>query len=223
LIESHSGSTPRPGEISLAHQGILFLDELPEFERRVLEALREPLESGRIHISRAARQAEFPARFQLVAAMNPCPCGFAGSADGRCRCTAEQIARYRGRLSGPLLDRIDLLIEVPALAADALQRAPDGEPSACVRERVVAARELASERQGKLNAALAGDEIDRHCTPDVAGIALARQAIERLRLSARAYHRVLRVARSIADLAGSGVVGAAHVGEAVQYRRFARE
>lgn len=217
------GANPRPGEISLAHQNVLFLDELPEFDRRVLEALREPLESGRIHISRAARQAEFPARFQLVAAMNPCPCGYAGDAAGRCRCTPDQIARYRGRLSGPLLDRIDLQIEVPALDAAALQGTPDGESSARVRERVCVAHQRQLDRQGKSNALLAGKEIDRHCTPDAAGTALATQAIDRLRLSARAYHRVLRVARSIADLAGSAGVGAAHVAEAIQYRRFARD
>lgn len=217
------GATPRPGEISLAHHGVLFLDELPEFDRRVLEALREPLESGRIHISRAARQAEFPARFQLVAAMNPCMCGYAGDASGRCRCTPDQIARYRSRLSGPLLDRIDLQIEVPALDAAALQGAPDGESSALVRSRVRVAHERQLARQGKSNALLAGKEIDRHCTPDAEGRKLATQAIDRLRLSARAYHRVLRVARSIADLAGSVGVGAAHVAEAIQYRRFARD
>ncbi|MQY51907.1 YifB family Mg chelatase-like AAA ATPase [Rhodocyclus gracilis] len=215
------GSTPRPGEISLAHCGILFLDELPEFERRVLEALREPLESGRIHISRAARQAEFPARFQLVAAMNPCPCGFAGDRSGRCRCTPEQVARYRGRLSGPLLDRIDLQIEVPSLDAADLQRLPDGESSATVRARVIAARERQLARQGKLNTALSTAEIDRLCTPDAAGSTLARHAIDRLRLSARAYHRILRVARTIADLADLPCIGEDQVGEAVQYRRFA--
>jgi len=217
------GANPRPGEISLAHHNVLFLDELPEFDRRVLEALREPLENGRIHISRAARQAEFPARFQLVAAMNPCPCGYAGDANGRCRCTPDQIARYRGRLSGPLLDRIDLQIEVPALDAAALQGAPDGESSALVRERVRVAHQRQLDRQGKSNALLAGKEIDRYCTPDAAGAALATQAIDRLRLSARAYHRVLRVARSIADLAGRAGVGAAHIAEAIQYRRFARD
>ena len=217
------GSVPRPGEISLAHRGVLFLDELPEFERRVLEALREPLETGRIHIARAAHQAEFPARFQLVAAMNPCPCGYHGARSGRCRCTPDQVARYRGKLSGPLLDRIDLQLEVPALAAEELQATPRSEPSAAVRARVVAARGLQQARQGKPNARLTPREVETHCTPDADGAALLRQAMARLGLSARAYHRLLRVARSIADLAGSPAVTSEHVAEAVQYRRFAQD
>ena len=217
------GGVPRPGEISLAHRGVLFLDELPEFERRVLEALREPLETGRIHIARAAHQAEFPARFQLVAAMNPCPCGYHGERSGRCRCTPDQVARYRGKLSGPLLDRIDLQLEVPALAAEELQAAPRSEPSAVVRARVIAARGRQQARQGKPNARLTPREVETHCTPDVEGAALLRQAMTRLGLSARAYHRVLRVARSIADLAGNPAVTSAHVAEAVQYRRFAQD
>jgi magnesium chelatase family protein len=214
------GSVPRPGEISLAHQGVLFLDELPEFERRVLEALREPLESGRIHISRALRQAEFPAQFQLVAAMNPCPCGFHGAPSGQCRCTPDQVARYRNKLSGPLLDRIDLQIEVPALAADDLQKPADGESSASVRARVSAARERQQSRQGRPNAQLTPADIDRHCRLTAEGAALLKQAMARLGLSARAYHRLLRVARSIADLAGSLEIATPHLAEAVQYRRF---
>ncbi len=217
------GSVPRPGEISIAHQGVLFLDELPEFERRVLEALREPLESGRIHISRAARQAEFPAQFQLVAAMNPCPCGYHGDASGKCRCTPDQVARYRSKLSGPLLDRIDLQIEVPALPAEVLQRAAEGEASASIRSRVTLARERQLARQGKPNARLTTREIDRFCQPDASGAALLKQALARLNLSARAYHRVLRVARSIADLAACEAIAAQHIAEAVQYRRFARD
>ena len=217
------GSVPRPGEISLAHQGVLFLDELPEFDRRVLEALREPLESGLIHISRAARQAEFPARFQLVAAMNPCPCGFHGAASGKCRCTPDQVARYRQRISGPLLDRVDLQIEVPALPSADLQGAADGESSALVAARVSAARERQLARQGRPNARLTTRETDQYCQPDTAGAALLKQALTRLNLSARAYHRVLRVARSIADLGGSAAIAPAHVAEAVQYRRFAQE
>lgn len=213
------GGTPRPGEISLAHHGVLFLDELPEFERRVLEALREPLESGHIHISRAARHAEFPARFQLIAAMNPCPCGHHGAPSGRCRCTPDQIARYRGKLSGPLLDRIDLYIDVPAVPPEALQQAPDGETTVTVRMRVTAARQRQQERQGKPNAQLTSKEIDRHCPPDAAGTALLRQAATRLGLSARGFHRVQKVARTIADLAGTPTIGAAHIAEAVQLRR----
>ena len=213
------GSTPRPGEISLAHNGVLFLDELPEFDRRVLEALREPLESGHITISRAARRAEFPARFQLIAAMNPCPCGFHGHPDRRCRCTPEQIARYRGKLSGPLLDRIDLLLEVPMLPVADLQAAPAGEPSAVVRERVARCRQLQLARQGKPNAGLAGAEIDAFCQPDAAGSKLLQSAIERLGLSARGYHRILKVARTIADMNAAPTVGAAHVAEAIQSRR----
>jgi magnesium chelatase family protein len=217
------GSVPRPGEISLAHQGVLFLDELPEFDRRVLEALREPLESGRIHISRAARQAEFPAQFQLVAAMNPCPCGYHGDAKGRCRCTPDQVLRYRNKLSGPLLDRIDLQIEVPALPAEALQQAADGEASATVRARVTLARDRQIARQGKPNARLTTKEIDLHCAPEAAAATLLKTAVSRLNLSARAYHRVLKVARTIADLAGCATIAAQHVAEAVQYRRFAKD
>lgn len=216
------GGTPRPGEISMAMHGVLFLDELPEFERRVLEVLREPLESGRITVSRAARQADFPAQFQLVAAMNPCPCGYLGHYSGRCRCTPDQVARYRSRISGPLLDRIDLQIEVPAMREDELTRGGDGESSATVRARTEAARNRALARQGLPNARLAVREIDRHCAPDAPGEALLKQAISRLGLSARAYHRILRVARTIADLAGEVLISGNHVAEAIQYRRLDR-
>ena len=213
------GSPPRPGEISLAHHGVLFLDELPEFPRAALEALREPLETGHIRISRAAQQAQFPARFQLVAAMNPCPCGWLGASHRTCRCTPDQIARYQGKLSGPLLDRIDLHVEVPALGPQDLLDAPAGEASAAVRERCVAARELARVRQGQANQALQGREIDRHAHLDPQASAFLHQAASRLGWSARATHRALKVARTIADLAGSEGVQALHVAEAVQYRR----
>ncbi len=213
------GSPPRPGEISLAHHGVLFLDELPEWKRSALEALREPLETGRVLISRAARQTEFPARFQLIAAMNPCPCGYLGHAQRACRCTPEAIARYQGRLSGPLLDRIDLQIEVPAVAPAVLATAADGEPSATIAARVVVARGRALGRQGGVNAALAGDALDVHTALDDRGMRLLQAAAEQLGWSSRGFHRVLRVARTIADLDGADAIGTAHLAEAIQYRR----
>lgn len=215
------GSRPQPGEISLAHHGVLFLDELPEFSRHVLEVLREPLESGRIVISRAARRAEFPAQFQLVAAMNPCPCGHAGDPNGQCRCTPDQIARYRARVSGPLLDRIDLNVAVQGVPLAALT-APDGhsESSAQVRARVVAARQQALSRAGLPNAELDNRALQRDCALGPAERRWLETTLERLRLSARAYHRVLRVARTIADLDGApGCVEREHLAEALQLRR----
>lgn len=216
------GGNPRPGEISLAHHGVLFLDELPEFERKVLEVLREPLETGRITISRATRQADFPARFQFVAAMNPCPCGYLGHPTRPCRCTPDQVQRYQARISGPLLDRIDLQIEVPAQSQHEMLDGPPGEASAVVRERTSAARERQLARQGKANGALSGREIDRHCPLDDEGGALLRGAMASLGWSARSYFRVLKVARTIADLEGASTLGAAHVAEAIQYRRALR-
>jgi magnesium chelatase family protein len=234
------GSDPRPGEISLAHHGVLFLDELPEWERRVLEALREPLESGVIHISRAARQSTFPAQFQLVAAMNPCPCGWLGHASGRCHCTPDRVARYRWRVSGPLLDRIDLAIGVPAVPPEALAlnekpsrgQGPDTtaaepehahalhETSATIRSRVERARERQLARQQTVNARLQPADVARHCVPEGAAEDLLAKAMTRLALSARAYHRVLKVARTIADLAGCDRIDTAHVAEAIGYRRM---
>ena len=215
------GSIPHPGEISLAHHGVLFLDELPEFDRHVLEVLREPLESGRIAISRAARQAEFPAAFQLVAAMNPCPCGYAGDVSGRCACTPDAIRRYRARISGPLLDRIDLQIEVPRVPLTELGSAGQaGESSANVRERVLAARQLQMQRAGKANAALKHREVQRDCALSARDRALLERALDKLGLSARAYHRILRVARTIADLTACAQIETPHLSEAIQYRRL---
>ena len=214
------GGNPRPGEISLALHGVLFLDELPEFDRNVLEVLREPLESGRITVSRAAHQADFPAQFQLIAAMNPCPCGYLGHFSGKCRCTPDQVARYRRRISGPLLDRIDIQIEVPAVPEAELTRQASGEPSSAIKARIEAAYQQQLARQGKPNAQLTTTEIERICIPDAQGLELLKQAISRLSLSARAYHRILKVARSIADLAGESGIRTAHIAEAVQYRRF---
>ena len=216
------GSPPRPGEISLAHHGVLFLDEFPEFQRSALEALREPLETGRIVISRAARQAEFPARFQLIAAMNPCPCGHLGSSLRACRCTPDAVLRYQGRISGPLLDRIDVQVEVPAVAPEALSAAPDGDTSAVVAQRVVVARERALARQGVVNAALAGEALDEHCALDPPSAKFLQSAAARLGWSARGFHRVLRVARTIADLNGGASIGSAELAEAIQYRRVLR-
>jgi magnesium chelatase family protein len=214
------GSNPRPGEISIAMHGVLFLDELPEFDRGVLEVLREPMESGRITISRAARRADFKAQFQLVAAMNPCPCGYLGHFNGKCRCTLDQVSRYRAKISGPLLDRIDIQIEVPAVPQEDLLKQSDGESSVLIKSRVEASRQRQLTRQGKPNALLSVAEIESFCVPDAQSETLLRQAITRLNLSARAYHRVLKVARTIADLEGSEAIQISHIAEAIQYRRM---
>lgn len=213
------GATARPGEISLAHHGVLFLDELPEFDRRVLEALREPLETGLISVSRALHRATYPARFQLIAAMNPCPCGYLGHPQKACRCTPDQIARYRGKLSGPFLDRIDLALEVGAIDAHSLQQQPKGEASSLIRERVCRAHQRQLLRQGKANAHLDAAEVERYCQPDEAASALLGSAVAKLAMSARAYHRTLKVARSIADAADAEHIGSQHAAEALQYRR----
>lgn len=218
-------SQPRPGEISLAHNGVLFLDELPEFDRRVLEVLREPLESGSIIISRAARQAEYPARFQLVAAMNPCPCGYLGEPSGRCHCSEDQVLRYRGRISGPLLDRIDMQIHVPAVPHEEILNHSDrqpGEPSTTVQQRVIAARARQWSRCNNINSRLSNQQIELYCQTDASGKQLLQQTVTRLGLSARAYHRVLKLARTIADLANSDTIESGHIAEAFQYRALDR-
>ena len=217
------GSSPRPGEISLAHRGVLFLDELPEFERRVLEVLREPMESGEIAISRAARQVTFPACFQVVAAMNPCPCGYLGHPTIECQCTPPQVLRYRAKISGPLLDRFDLHVEVPVQSGEVLmKRDGGGESSTVVRDRVYQARERQMQR-GSGNAALSGGELQTHCRVDAAGEAMLSAAMERLGLSARALHRILRVARTLADLDGLDNIGNGHLVEALGYRKLDRQ
>jgi magnesium chelatase family protein len=215
------GSKPRPGEISLAHHGVLFLDELPEFNRNVLEVLREPLESGRIVIARAASYAEFPARFQLVAAMNPCPCGYFGDASGRCHCTAEQVQRYRGRISGPLLDRIDLHVEVarPGLLLQ-FDKGRLPESSATVRQRVVAARKIQLDRAGLPNAQLSGAGVREHCRLNAGQRQLLEEAAQQTGLSPRACQRILKVARTVADLEAAPTIESGHLAEAIAYRGF---
>ena len=216
------GGVPRPGEISLAHHGVLFLDELAEWDRRVLEVLREPLESGVIHVSRAARQSTFPAQFQLVAAMNPCPCGWLNHPSGRCGCTPDHVLRYRRRVSGALYDRIDMAIEVPALQTDDLTSVAarlDGSETAIVRERVMRAHATQILRQGRPNARLSPAEIERQCPRSAGAERLLAQAMTKLFLSARGYHRIVKVARTIADIAGSDAIEAAHIAEAIGYRR----
>ena len=217
------GSNPRPGEISVAMHGVLFLDELPEFDRGVLEVLREPLESGRITISRAARRADFKAQFQLVAAMNPCPCGYLGHYNGKCRCTPDQVSRYRGKISGPLLDRIDIQIEVPAVPQEDLLKQSDGESSAPSRPGWKPHGNANWRGKASPTRSFPLPKSMTLCAPDAQGEALLRQAITRLNLSARAYHRVLKVARTIADLAGSENILTSHIAEAVQYRRMDRQ
>ena len=212
------GATPRPGEISLAHHGVLFLDELPEFPRDALEALREPLETGEIHVSRAHAHLRFPARFQLVAAMNPCPCGYLGEGDHLCRCTPNQVQQYRNRISGPLLDRIDMRIDVPRVSPAELERLTPGESSARVAERVAATRARQQRRDGCPAADLPAGTLEERCPLDAGGRLLMREACERLGLSARAWHRSLRLARTIADLEATERIGEAHIAEALGYR-----
>ncbi|OLC84305.1 MAG: hypothetical protein AUH72_02220 [Acidobacteria bacterium 13_1_40CM_4_65_8] len=216
------GSLPRPGEVSLAHHGVLFLDEMLEFSRHVLEVLRQPLEEGRVTVARAARTSVFPARFMLVGAMNPCPCGFSGDPSRECRCTPQHIARYRDRLSGPLRDRLDLTVDVPALPPDILCESSAGEPSSSVRARVMAARARQQARyegaRVRTNAELTPSLMTRHCAIDRDGMRLLKSAIRRMALSARGYDRVRKVARTIADLAGSDPITADHVAEALQFR-----
>ena len=215
------GSRPRPGEISLAHNGVLFLDELPEFGRHTLEILREPIESGRIIISRAARQATFPARFQLIAAMNPCPCGMSGDESGRCMCSAEQIQRYRSRISGPLLDRIDIQVEVLRPKISILSASTKNiENSETVRQRVISARNIQTGRTGKSNALMENSELEKHCKIEGETLQLLEHAAEQLFLSPRACHRILKVSRTIADLDQAETIDSGHVAEAISFRRL---
>ena len=216
------GNVPRPGEISLAHNGVLFLDELPEFDRRVLEVLRQPLESGKVTISRAAQQADFPARFQLVAAMNPCPCGYLGHPSGKCRCSNEGILRYQGRISGPLLDRIDLQVEVRAVPPETLSAKADGDSTSVMLERVRRAHARQIARQHSTNQDMSTRDVDRFCQLDAEGEATLQESMLKLHWSARAYQRVLKVARTLADLDDSKRITKDHVSSAIGFRRGLR-
>ena len=221
------GGNPQPGEISMAHNGVLFLDELPEFNRSVLEVLRQPLEDRHITISRANYSVDYPASFMFVASMNPCPCGYFGDPTHTCVCTPGQIQRYMNKISGPLLDRIDIQVECSALSYDDLSKAPTGEPSSVIRERVLKARQIQESRfQGQkgihCNAQMTERMIHQYAEPDESSLALLRMAMERLKLSARAYNRILKVARTIADLEGSEKVQSQHIAEAVGYRNLDR-
>lgn len=221
------GSPPAPGEISLAHHGVLFLDELPEFNRRSLEVLRQPLEEGKVTISRALNSSTFPADFVLVAAMNPCPCGYLGDAHHVCKCTSGQIERYMGRVSGPLLDRIDLHIEVPAVPFEELSASADGTSSAEMRDQVNRARQVQRDRFGsdsiRINSRMTTRQLRRYCVLDAEGRGLLRSAMDELGLSARAHDRILRVARTIADLDGSDVIQVGHLVESIGYRSLDRK
>lgn len=216
------GSNPKPGEVSLVHNGVLFLDELPEFDRKALEVLREPIENGTISISRANHQTDFPARFQLLAVMNPCPCGYLGDASQRCQCTPVNISRYRNKISGPLLDRIDMHIEVPRVSSDVLRKGQQGgeETSSVIATRVHAAQQIGLTRQGQANHQLSTADIKAHCAISDDDHLLLEQAIEKLGLSHRAYHRILRVSRTIADMAGEPDIQRNHLTEALSYRRL---
>jgi len=219
------GSHPKPGEISLAHNGILFLDELPEFDRKVLEVLREPLESGRIVISRAANQVEYPANFQLIAAMNPCPCGYLGDKSGRCRCTVEQVNRYQQKISGPLMDRIDMVIEVQSIPNAIINQTKDekAESSATIRARVINAFNKQMNRSSVVNSGLKTSDIEKHCKLSDIDKVLLQTATIKLGLSGRAIHRVMKVARTIADLSNSEKIQTQHLSEAISYRQKANE
>jgi magnesium chelatase family protein len=218
IFGNHSGSIPRPGEVSLAHRGVLFLDEFPEFSRKALETLRQPLEDGEVLISRARASVRFPAQFQLVAAMNPCPCGYLGDPERACICTPAQRTRYAAKISGPLLDRIDLVVRVPRLTVDELGRASGGEGSALVRERLERARQAMLERQGERNGLLIGQKLREYTRLSPGPEAFARAAAKSLNLTGRGYDRVLRVARTVADLGGSEEIAEVHLAEAVTYR-----
>lgn len=212
------GSNPKPGEISLAHNGVLFMDEMPEFDRKVLEVLREPLETKKISISRANYKVEYPADFQLIAAMNPCPCGNRGHSKNLCKCSSEQIARYQAKISAPLLDRIDLVVQMPHLMPEEFLHMQAGESSEVIRGRVIKAREIQLKRQNKLNYELNNHEIELFCILEDKAAELLKESSKRLGLSARAYYRVLKVSRSIADLAGSEIINMPHIAQSIQYR-----